>query len=314
MKTLKFAPACLQALVLFFAMFTIPLACPAASVSFDLPRTIECTDVTTPEFARNHPDQKIVEARLRISARLNAGSASDITEFIYAFKTEPVMRIRDYMPNTTLESSVAEDRIEITNAAETSKAGTADAHIAYKPLLLGGSRNQSSKKSETSHYQQITAKDVVLASGTTDREHGVFFRLRPSRTTSLEGGKEFALIATVPRSWRGDECSISCTARATKHSLLSTSLVDIGASQAQVGMYLAGDVQAAATAEEFCAAQETYANLLAKHSANDNVFQTISTQTAHLFKTRQAVEEAKSLENAEHAVRDARQRLEQMAR
>ena len=138
----------------------------------------------------------------------------------------------------------------MTDASENSKATGVEVHVVYKPLALGGTHTQGLKKSESSHYKQIAAKDLVLASGTTNREHGVFFRLRPSRAASLEGGKEFTFLATVPRTLARRSVHDFLPARAKKTSVFSTSVVPAGADQTLVGMYLAGDLQAAALAEE----------------------------------------------------------------
>jgi hypothetical protein len=294
------------------AYSTMPSVSLGAEIAFDLPSSIECRDVTTKEFAVAHFNLRMVEAKLRISARVIDGKPADIVEFLYFVKTDGSMRVQDYSPNTTLESAVAEDHIEITDATENSKATGLDAHVAYKPLLLGGSQNRNSKKSESSHYQQIAPKDTVLSGGTIDREHGVFFRIRPSRSASLEGGKEFTLVATVPRSWRGDLCTISCAARATKHSMMSTSVVPAGTSQVQVGMYLSGDAEAAALAENLRISQEAFAKLLAKHS-KDNVFQTISTQTGNLL-TGKTARQRRELEEAKKAVAETQARIEQLAK
>lgn len=284
-----------------------------AQVAFDLPSAVECRDVTPKDFAEVHPTLKVIEAKFRISARLIEGTPANIVEFSYVLKTDETMRITAYLPNTTLESSVAEDHIEITDATENSKGTGLSAYIGYKPLIVGGSHNQNSKKSESSNYKQIAAKDLVLASGTIDREHGVFFRLRPSRTDSLEGGKEFLFMATVPKTWRGGLCTISCAAKATKHSMISTSVVPCGFDQTQVCMYLAGDVQAAALAEDLRLAQEALGNVLLKHAKNENVIHTFSTAAAGLFtgKTTRQVEE---LTKAEQAVSEVQKRIEQLGR
>jgi hypothetical protein len=284
-----------------------------AQVAFDLPSAVECRDVTPKEFALVHPTLKVVEAKFRISARMIEGTPSGIVEFFYVLKTDQTMRITDYLPNTTLESSVAEDHIEVTDASENSKATRLDANVAYKPLIFGGSHNQSSKKSESSHYKQIAAKDLVLASGTIDREHGVFFRLRPSRTDSLEGGKEFMFMATVPKTWRGSLCTISCSARATKHSMISTSVVPSGSEEVQVGLYVAGDVQAAALAEDLRLAQETLEALLMKQPKKNHVIQTISTEAAGLL-TGKATRERQELENAKRTVSELQKRIEQLGK
>jgi hypothetical protein len=286
---------------------------PGAEVAFDFPSSIECRDVTTQEFAAAHPNLKAVKAKLRISARILEGSSADIIEFFYVIKTDSTMRVQDYSPNTTMESAVAEDHIEITDATENSKTGALDAHIAYKPLLLGGSHNQTVKKSEASHFNKIAAKDIVLASGTIEREHGVFFRIRASRTASFEGGKEFTLTATVPRNWRGDLCAISCVAKAAKRSMMSSSVASIGNAELKIGMYLSGDVEAASLADDLRVAQQTYQSLLTKQSAKSDWLHTISTQTAdHL--TGKAARRRRELEDAKKTVAERQDRVERLAR
>jgi hypothetical protein len=281
-------------------------------VVFDLPSSVECRDVTTAEFAQTHPTLKVIEARFRISARLKDGTPSDIVEFFYTLKTDQAMRITDYSPNTTLESTVDADHIEITDATENAKTLGADAHVALKPFVLGGSHNQTQKKSESSHYKQIAARDVVLSSGTTDREHGVFYRLRPSRTDSLEGGKEFKLTATVPRAWRGALCTIACAAKGTRHSVFSTSQVEAGGDRVQVGMYLAGNLEAARLAEGLRIAQERYDALLARQQSKGHVFQVISTSTVGLI-TGSAAQERQSVQEAEKTVAETQQQIQRLA-
>jgi len=295
------------------ALSAMHAAAWGAQVGFDLPSAVECRDVTTKEFADAHPRLKVVEAKFRLSARMIEGAHTDIVEFYYVFKTDPTMRVSDYLPNTTLESSVVEDQIEVTDALEKSKALGLDAHVAYKPLVLGGNYNQGSKKSESNHFKQITAKDLVLASGTIDREHGVFFRLRPSRTNSFEGSREFTVTAVVPRTWRGGLCTISCTSKATKRSVISTSVVPSGSASSQVGMYLLGDRQAAALAEQLWLAQESFENLLASPTKKPGILQTISTEAAEVF-TGKTADQRPELTKAEHAVLEVQKRIEQLAR
>ena len=297
-------------LMAVFAVSMMHSAVRGAQVAFDLPSSIECRDVTTREFAALHPDLRLIEVRLRISARMIDGGASEIVDFEYVLKTNTVMRIQSYTPTTTLESAVAEDHIEITDATEATNANGLDAHVAYKPLSLGGSHNQTSKKAESSHFKQIAAQDIVLASGTIDREHGVFFRIRPSRTSALEGGKDFTFVATVPRTWRADLCAIACGARATKHSVFSTSVVPAGNNQIEVGMYLAGDGQAANLAEELRVYQDAYAKLAAD-AAKENVFQTISTETGSLLAGKPSKKQA--LKESRKAIADTQQRIKQLA-
>ena len=304
------------ATLLVSSLVGMPDVVQGAQVGFDLPNTIECRDVTPADFATAHPTLKVIEAKFRISARIIEGKSADIVDFLYVLtSTDKTMRLQDYLPNTTLESAVADDRIEITDASENCKTTGAEAHVVYKPFTLSATHGQNAKKSESSHYKQIAAKDLVLASGTTNREHGVFFRLRPSRAASLEGGKEFTFLAIVPKSWRGDLCKISCAARANKSSLISSSIVPAGAEQAQVGMYLQGDLEAATLAEELRQAEEARAMFLTAHRAKDGVFDTISSQAAGLFTGKKTEQQAREeLREVNNAVKDVENRLRQFAR
>ena len=285
-----------------------------AQIAFDLPPAIECREVTPPDFHAAHPTLKVVEGKLRISARVVEGNESQIVDFLYVIDGPTrSMRFQDYLPNTMLESAVADDQVEICDASENAKALGLDAHVAYKLFALGGTHNQSSKKSETSHYKQIAAKELVLASGTTNREHGVFFRLRPSRAASLEGAKEFTFLATVPATWRGDVCDISCAARTEKSSLFSSSVVPGGEVRATVPLFLSGDAEAAEVARDFRQAQEAYAAALAAHSA-DGVFDTISSHTVGFFTLSSCqTKSARQVAAAKQAVAEAQERLTQLA-
>jgi hypothetical protein len=305
---------CAALAIAFSCAFSAPS--PGAEIVFDLPESVECRDVTPADFAAAEY-LKVIEGKLRISARVVHGAESEIVDFMYTILSPAGhVRFQDYLPNTTLESAVADDQVEIKDATERASTAGADVHVAYKLLGLGGVLNHSSKNSESSHYRQIAPKELVVASGTTDREHGVFFRLRPSRAASLEGAKEFSFLATVPKTWRGDLCTISCAARANKDSLWSRELVSAGARSAEVGMYLAGDVEAASLAEQLRLAQETRAKLAAGPSPKPNVLDAISCQTVGLLSPKKKPDPAaaENVAKAERALADAEARLKQLAR
>lgn len=246
--------------------------CVAAEtrVVFDIPDKLECRDVTPDTCAAAHPQLKVIEAKFRISASFVEGTETSIVDFVYMISSpEMRMKIHDYLPNTTLESTLADDRIEVADTTENSDARSEDAKVAYRVLTLGASRTQTAKKTESDHYKQIVSKALVLAAGTTHREHGVFFKLRPSKGASLEGGKEFTFLAVVPKAWRGDWCTVVCAARANKKTLLSTSVALAGVEQAHVGMYLSGDREASDLAESLCQIQEANGGALSKQMAKE---------------------------------------------
>ena len=234
-------------------------------VAFDIPSKVECRDVTPEKCAAVHTTMKVIEAKFRISASFVDGEEASTVDFVYMISS-PDMRLKvlDFLPNTTLESSTAEGHIEVTDSTESTDALTGDARVAYSILSLGASKNLSNKKTESNHYQRVAPKHLVLASGTVNRGNGVFYKLRPSEGGSLEGAKEFVLMAIVPKKWRGDWCTVICSARTHKKSAVSNSISITGIEQAHVGLYLAGDTEASELAESLTQVQLAHGGLLSK--------------------------------------------------
>lgn len=236
-----------------------------ARVLFDIPDKIECRDVTPGKCAAAHPDLKVIEAKFRISASLIEGTETSIVDFAYiVVSPEFRLKIQDFLPNTTLESTAAGDSIEVADTTESSTGLTEDAKVAYKILALGASHSQTAKKTESDKYKQVAPKALVLASGTINREHGVFFKLRPSLGASLEGAKEFTFLAVVPKTWRGDWCTVTCVARTSKKVPFGTATLLAGVEQAHVGLYLSGDHEANALADKLWQVQEANSGVLTK--------------------------------------------------
>ena len=80
----------------------------------------------------------------------------------------------------------------------------------------------------------------------------MYFKLRPSRRQTLEGGKEFTLVFRVPADWRGDFVQLTCRATGTLRSVmpaLNESLT-CGTRRFTIALYAAGDPGAQAAAEQ----------------------------------------------------------------
>jgi hypothetical protein len=265
MSTSRFASFAIPLTIAISIMAWTDIATAETRVMFDVPDSIECRDVTPEKCAAAHPNLKAIEGKFRLSARITRGSESEVVDFLYVLISPSLrLKIHDYLPNTTLESALSGDNIEVAETTENSTGNTEDAHIGYKIFNLGATRNQIAKTTESNHYKQIVPKALVLASGTTNREHGVFFKLRPSNGQSLEGAKEFTFLAIVPKSWRGDWCTLTCAARTQKKSFFPTSVALAGIDQAHIGLYLSGDREANALAEQLCQIQEMNSALLEK--------------------------------------------------
>ena len=71
---------------------TAALAAVAPRLSIDVNQTLECHDVTSTEFTAAHPDEKLLEARVTYSLRLEAGSEQDLDEVLVEV-TSPERRV-----------------------------------------------------------------------------------------------------------------------------------------------------------------------------------------------------------------------------
>jgi hypothetical protein len=275
MSMLKFSGVfILIAALLLVALSAAPFAGDSARIEFDLPLTVECRDASPADFAQAHPTLKVIEARFRISARIVAGSESQIADVLYIIASpDRKMRFQDYLPNTALESAVADDQIEVTDTTEDAKGGEIGAKVGYQGIGGGISRSRTSKKTQSNHYREIAPRALVVASGTTD---GVFFKLKPSRAASLEGAKAYTLLAIVPKTWRGGWCTISCGAAAKSKSFFGRGgRLPAGMAQAQIGLHLAGDAEANRLAEELADVQERHADVLAGPLAKAGLWESI---------------------------------------
>ncbi len=232
---------------------------------FDVPDKIECRDVTPTKCAAAYPDVKVIEGTIRISASLVEGTEDSVVDFTYMISS-PEMRLKilDYLPNTILESRYADDRIEVTDRLEDTDTTNLEALAGYSIFSLSATRSQVNRRTESNQYERIAPKALVLASGTMNRGHGVFYKLRRSNTASLEGAKDFTFLARVPKNWRGDWCTVVCTSRANKRTLLGNSVVSAGAARIDVGLHLAGDKEAADLCIRLCRAQQEDGGRLTK--------------------------------------------------
>ena len=119
MAAFRSAHRFLSAVLVTLCLTTGAALADEARVAFDLPAAIECRDVTPPDFATAHPELKVIEGKLRISARLDAGAENQLVDYLYTIvSTRQTMRFQDYLPNTLLQIKFDDDQIEITNSSE----------------------------------------------------------------------------------------------------------------------------------------------------------------------------------------------------
>lgn len=233
-------------------------------IAFDFGQTAECRDVTAElddaaeiELLQN-ANEKIVELNLRVSVHLLAGRIAAVDELrIEIGDCDRRIRVESFSPNTRLDSDFSED-ITVTKTIEHGKSlgaslggeapvplGDVVAHVL--PSANGG---LSKREVQTEQLTRRAPQYAVVASGTINKEHGVFFKLRSSPQTTLEGTHEFAVRFVVPENWRGDSLRVCCTATGEEKFLWTRQQATWTRTCAPLAIYLAGDLDARLAAEE----------------------------------------------------------------
>lgn len=290
MRTWQYTSRFLAPLVFAAVGITRPACAAQPKVAFDLGYVVECQDVTSPAFAMSHEGEKVIEANLRVSVRLESGEEKDLDQLLFEI-TSPSERLRiiDFLPRTQIEPEA--DNIEVVKTSETihSVGGSVGATIA----LAGGGKNGSATvtsalpaaNANASHRNALTETTkkiptgrAIVTSGTLENEHGVFFKLRRTAAGTFEGIKPFSFRFAVPSDWRGDWLVISCQARGTVGRYFFKSIEEIGTSKAFLALHLAGDADAERAALDMALAQEDYFAARPPKDRFDLIISTLATE------------------------------------
>ena len=233
--------------VVVAALVLLSPAALAASpvVEFDVTTVIACHDVTTAEFAVAHPQHKLLQATFNISSLFRRGTEKDVAQFLYRIEsTGGTLRIVDHLPRTELASPVV-GPIAVEKKDESTKRIGGLLGGQYPPFSQAEISGQAGTTNGLSvRYEMLPPKELLAASGTLNRERGVYFKLRPSPQTSLEGARQFVCVLRVPRSWRADCVRLDCRADGCGHASFL------------VGLFAAGDEEARLAVEHLVACDE----------------------------------------------------------
>lgn len=240
----------------------------APKVDFDVATSVACKDVTTPEFATAFPSEKLLQATFNISSLVRSGREKDLTEFFYRIEgQEGALRIVDHLPRQELASPFAGPiAVEKKDEATKKVGGLITGH--YPPFSNAELNAQAGSTSGLSvRYELLPPKELLAASGTLNRERGVYFKLRPSAQTSLEGAKQFVCVLRVPKAWRGDCVRVDCQATAGPVSTwpIFDESSPCGAASFLIGLFVAGDEEARQAVAEVVTAEERLTGAVRQH-------------------------------------------------
>ncbi len=197
-------------------------------VEFDVARAVECRDITPEERLTLYPMQRLVEVSLPISVRFQDASADDVDEVdIEVSGAAAGLRVQDFAPQTRLASEITHE-IETTTTSKKSHSldgtlggsipipGAADAVARLTPSITAGIAGCNTA---TEKINRLPVKHVYVVSGTYAEGSGVFFKLKRTSQTSLEGVHELAVTFVTPRRWPTIELQVTCSAHGERKLL-----------------------------------------------------------------------------------------------
>ena len=228
----------------------------AAPVAFDVQPVVACHDVSTPDGIPREGTERLVEANFEISALMH--DRSRVIEYFYRVDFHDSIKVVDYAPRTQLESRYAE-KIAVEDKNEKSKSLGISINGDVATFAHGSAgADVGTKKHKIVRYALKPPMEAVTASGTLNRGHSVYFKLRSTPQHSLEGGKRFSVVLRVPADWQADYVRLRCEARCQNKSYSGTKpQASLCAGQMfLVALHEAGNTHAKRAAERLSSAEQ----------------------------------------------------------
>lgn len=244
--------------VLFASASMTSIASASDSPQFDVPPIVAAREVTTAEFAQANPGQRLWEVKLAVSVLARPAEDAKLAQLLVRIDSpRRSLRVVDFAPRTTLASDV-QGTIRRERHAESNRSF--EFHVrAGLPGIGDGAAQGSSNAHETIDEQseRLPPLTLCIASGTTNRGSGAYFKLKPTPRTTLEGAHEFTLWVASPDAWTGDHLRARCEMYAKEPMLVSnaSSTVAAGGQDFVVAVHRMGDVDGLRAAERLMRAE-----------------------------------------------------------
>lgn len=245
---------------LFLLLVMLPTGLARAgdsSVEFDVPAMLPVHEL----IAAGVPpvtDFKIIEIVIPVTAEIRLRDRANVDEFrIDVSWSRHAFPVADYGPKSQLTSHIAGNVAVETTEDSTAGVGLSGNSDLLEFATINGDAKLSKHAAERRSYQEIPQHRPVIASGTTNRGTGAFFRFHCTRTETLEGGRDVVVAYRVNRDWRGGVLKVQCRALGQR-KILGAIPDDIAIGKAfVVPVYLEGDSGARLLATEFVTAEQS---------------------------------------------------------
>ncbi|WP_182868763.1 hypothetical protein [Stieleria mannarensis] len=215
-------------------------------IQFDMPAVVVAQDTSLAGQGREVSVQLVLSSLIAGRVDVASQNAPPIDHLLVRCRMRERLPVIDFSPKTELQSDFA-GPISVTNKDEQSDSVglSLDGVVPHVGAAHFGA-DDSRKRSDSTQFQRQAPVQAVIASGTTDRGRGVYFKFRWTTQQVLEGEKLFRVSFAVPESWRGGLLEVSVTAHGIDQSLFGSSKLRPRASQDfVVAVHQQGDLEAA---------------------------------------------------------------------
>jgi hypothetical protein len=227
-------------------------------VEFDFARTAECRDVTCGDCTLSNPTERLIEVTFNVSVRFRGVSPADVDEIDIEISGAPAgLKVASFSPATRLASDLTQPietttTTRLTNSLDATLGGTLPTPYSELVAHVTPSLTASTSKNEsaTEKVSRLPPRHAVVVSGTSFEGRGVFFKLKRSTQTSLEGVHPLTVTFSVPVDWQPGTVRVFCAARGQRKILLLKQPATLGRAAGEVRLRLVDDLAEKCTAND----------------------------------------------------------------
>ena len=242
-----------------FLMIVATSICSNAigQVAFDVNPLAPARDTNSIGLMNQLPNSRMVDVQLDVSALFTPGDAAIVTEYtVRIVSRHDDIQVADYSPRTEMQSDVFGTLQVNTNQDRVREAAIRGMGGYPGVGSVQGHAYYHDNSHETVHYAKKPALEMVNAAGTLERRRGVYFKVRQSSQSTLEGARPFRVVFEVPYSWRADLLDVTIEAAGYEHENARRTRV-LCAQQFVVALYQEFDEHAARVATNYVKQQES---------------------------------------------------------
>ena len=253
----------------FLMFFSVGLG----QVAFDVNQMAPARESNSIGLMRQLPNSRMVEVQLDVSALFTPGDAAIVTEYtVRMVSRHEDVQVADYSPRTEMQSDVF-GPMQISQEGDRVREAAIRGVGGYPGVgSAQGYAYYHDNSHETVHYAKKPSLELVNAAGTLERRRGVYFKVKQSSQTTLEGARPFRIVFEVPNSWRADLLDVTIEAAGLENAHSKRPRV-LSTQQFVVALYQEFDENAANTATRYVRQQEnlkqfakTYARTIEQRS------------------------------------------------